>query len=97
MAFRGNVASVDSGIYRISAAGGISVVADENTSVPGGQGTFTGFNFTDLNGGKITFQAFGGGVTGIYKTTNNVLGVVADTNSTIPTFLPSTSWGLNSK
>ncbi|MDA2921159.1 hypothetical protein MYX76_16990, partial [Desulfobacterota bacterium AH_259_B03_O07] len=45
------------GIY--TDIGGLSVVADKSTMIPGGTGTFTGFEITSLDGGNVAFLGFG--------------------------------------
>jgi hypothetical protein len=55
------------GIY-LSSGGGLSVVADTTTAVPGGSGNFTSFQSTGqaLSGGGVVFQGTSASGTGIY-------------------------------
>ncbi|MDA2921477.1 hypothetical protein MYX76_18630, partial [Desulfobacterota bacterium AH_259_B03_O07] len=71
------------GIY--TDIGGLGVVADFSTMIPGGTGTFTGFPFLSLDGGNVAFLGFGtfGEQQGIYTDIGG-LGVVADLGTMIP-------------
>ena len=63
-------------------------IADTNTPIPGGTGTFTGFGVApSIDGGDVAFIGFGDpGFTalGIYSTVGGTLGVVANLNTPIP-------------
>ncbi len=75
-----------SGIYT-NIAGALNVVADTNTPVPGGTGTFRDFFSPSLNDGNVAFQGISGANfdrSGIYTSINGVLDVVADMNTPIP-------------
>ena len=60
-------------------------VADGNTAIPNGTGTFTGFFDPVLSGGTVAFRSFGSsGPHGIYLFDGSTLSRVADLNTTIP-------------
>lgn len=67
----------------------LSVIADRNTSIPNGVGSFTDFTTQgaspSIENNNITFLALGlNNQRGIYASVNNVLSRIADTNTTIP-------------
>ena len=82
------------GVYTY-AGGQLSVVADTNTTVPGGTSSFWSFGASpsiDANG-NVAFQAgVLGGVSGIYAQLGGTLGVVADTNTPIPGGTGAFTW-----
>ncbi len=62
-------------------------VADTDTPIPGGVGTFTSFgvlNTTAISEGNVTFIGLGDQQDGVYFWSNGVLSVVADVNTPIP-------------
>src|SRR5262249_7613999 len=65
LAFKGFGSAGEIGIY-LFADGLLSRVADLNTPIPGGIGTFTTYDLADLSGENLTFQGAGGGQHGIY-------------------------------
>ncbi|NQU12468.1 hypothetical protein HQ590_16860 [bacterium] len=71
------------GMY--TANGTLTVVADEDTAIPGGTGNFTGMGeFAALSGNTMAFHGNGsGGQHGIY-TGNGALTAVADLTTTVP-------------
>ena len=76
------------GIY--TDIGGLNTVADLNTLIPGGMGTFTQFDFGSLDGfpslddGNITFSALGSGSQqGIYIDLGDGLEKIIDLNDTL--------------
>jgi hypothetical protein len=76
---------VQNGIYS-NISGTVDIVADLNTSVPGGAGNFLGFKLTPSLDGN--FAAFAGldaaAKEGVYTNLGGSLRVVADTNTPIP-------------
>jgi hypothetical protein len=60
-----------------------AVIADLDTSHPGGPGTFTVFGPPSLDRGVVAFEGHGSGFNGIYATLDG-LAVVADETTTIP-------------
>ncbi|MGF1641987.1 MAG: choice-of-anchor tandem repeat NxxGxxAF-containing protein [Rhodospirillales bacterium] len=84
VAFRGVGRDGQDGIYS-TVGGTLNVVADRNTPIPGGTGTFTQFNGPSLSGGSVAFLGVGSGrQEGIYSTVGGTLNVVADRNTPIP-------------
>ena len=83
VAFWGTGSGGQTGIY--TDIGGLGVVADLNTTIPGGSGNFTWFGWRPrLDGGNVAFQGWGpGDQDGIYTDIGG-LGVIADTNTAIP-------------
>ena len=61
-------------------------VADTNTPIPGGTGSFTALDrHPSMRGGNVAFRAEGSdGQVGAYTEISGVLGLVADTNTPIP-------------
>jgi len=81
VAFNGTGSSQE-GIY--ADIGGLGVVADRNTAIPGGSGYFTIFVSPNLDSGNVVFLGQGSsGQVGIYTDIGS-LGVIADTNTAIP-------------
>jgi hypothetical protein len=69
------------GVYT-SIDGKLSTVADTETPIPGGFGTFTGFSAATISSDSVAFLAFGAnGQSGVYTTLGGKLKTVADTNS----------------
>ncbi len=62
----------------------LSKVADLNTSIPEGLGTFSGFTGPVINGNNIAFLGHGIGQEGIYLYNGTTLSKVADFNTPIP-------------
>ncbi len=89
VAFRGSsfrsASSSQAGNYTIE-GDLISVVADKNTVAPGGILPFNGFfGRASIEGGTVAFNGFTtGGVVGIYRRTNGLLDLVADSTTPIP-------------
>lgn len=86
VAYRG-VGEDHEGIYLrdIFDPNSLVAVADVNTPIPGGSGTFSGFSDVSLNNGDITFYATGpSGQIGIYSFIGDVLDVVADLSTPLP-------------
>src|SRR4030095_9281072 len=61
-------------------------IADTQTAVPGGTGTFTIFaDARAIGGGKVAFIGYDSALApGIYSYQGGLLGVVADTHTTLP-------------
>lgn len=84
VAFYGEDALHRSGVYT-STKGLITAVADSNTLIPGGIGTFTSFSLPTTDSGNVAFRGAGSlGQLGIYTNVNGQLNVVADTNTAVP-------------
>ena len=83
-AFLGFGSSSQAGIYFHD--GGLSRIADRNTAVPGGVGTFSGFGHPSIDNGKVAFkgQNVAGATDGVYSNAGGGLGVVADKTTLIP-------------
>lgn len=75
------------GVYT-SIDGELDVVADANTTVPGGKNTFERVRFPSLDDGNVAFEgeSFGesGFQYGIYTNIGGTLNVIADRNTPIP-------------
>lgn len=90
-AFIGYDGSDKQGIYTVS-GGQLLRIADTQTPIPGGTGTFTIFGLDAGNGiglawrdGQLAFHAWGAdGQRGIYAMTDDGLVAIADTNTTVP-------------
>jgi hypothetical protein len=81
-AFIGFGSGGQTGVY--SNVGGLHVIADTNTPIPGGVGNFTSFYGLTLDGANVAFVGFGSNdQTGVYTNVNG-LHLVADTNTPIP-------------
>ena len=80
---RSSGASDPIGIYRGN-GGPVTVVADTNTFVPMGAGTFTGFWSPSAAGGAIGFDGRSAAGEGIYLDTGGGLTRVADTTTIAP-------------
>jgi hypothetical protein len=79
---RGNAGQ--EGVY-LFADGALSRVADRNTPIPDGTGTFTELAEPVLSGGKVAFRAVGSsGQAGIYSFAGTGLSRVADRNIPVP-------------
>jgi hypothetical protein len=84
VAFEGRGSNGQSGIYT-STGGTLAVVADTNTTAPGGSGTFTGFGtHPEISGNTVVFGASVGSVQGIYADGSGGLTLLADTNTASP-------------
>jgi hypothetical protein len=89
VAFRGSsfrsASSSQAGNYTIE-GDLVSVVADKNTVAPGGISPFNSFfGRASIEGGTVAFNGFTtGGVEGIYRRTNGLLDLVADSTTPIP-------------
>jgi uncharacterized repeat protein (TIGR01451 family) len=86
--FRGTGSAGEHGVYK-EVGGVLHVVADRNTPIPGGTGTFTDFNFSVLAGniqdGAIVFVGDGpNGQRGLYHHDGATLSVVVDQNTPVP-------------
>ena len=82
-AFLGS-ANPSQGIYT-NVGGGVILVADEGTPIPGGSGSFTNFNNpVSLGGGDVAFRGVGSGQRGIYTSIGGTLALVADLSTPIP-------------
>ena len=90
--FRGHGTNGEKGVYS-NAGGALRVVADLNTLIPEGTGTFTRFgkvntvfgNVPTMDGGNVAFYGEGAdGQKGIYLEWNGSLSKVADLNTPIP-------------
>jgi hypothetical protein len=78
---------VQEGIYRMGAeGGGLRVVADTHTPVPGGSGNFRKFGPSSVqhHTSAITFVASGSGSQGVYTSFFEGLQLVADTQTAVP-------------
>jgi hypothetical protein len=84
VAFLGSGASGQEGIYLFNGAS-VARVADQNTPIPHGSGTFTGFSAPVLSGGNVAFRATGAsGQEGIYLFNGTSLTRMADLTTAIP-------------
>ena len=82
---RVSLPNVERGIYLASILGALNVVADLNTPIPGGGGTFIGFQSLDLDAGEVAFHGIGVSQSGVYRGSGpSALSVVADPNTPIP-------------
>jgi hypothetical protein len=72
--------------YVSNGEGSISLLAGEETPIPNGTGTFTGFDvFSSISDGNVAFSGKGAaGHSGIYINVDGKLNVVADTTTRIP-------------
>ena len=77
--FLGYGSSRQEGIYA-NFGGGLQVIADTNTTIPGKSGKFGGFLRPSIDGTNVTFE--GGG--GIYAKIGNNLETVAKTSAPVP-------------
>jgi hypothetical protein len=84
VAFWGSDNAAQQGIY--STVGGLHVVADRNTLVPGGAGSYFASFDTRLSvsGGDVAFRGSSIGRAGVYKTAGGTLQRVADTTTPMP-------------
>lgn len=82
VAFHGIGIDGQEGIY-ISTDGALSIVANTNTPIPGGTGTFTHFgSFPSMDDGNIVFRGIGSdGQMGIYANIGGELLAIIDLNS----------------
>ena len=72
------------GLYT-SIDGNLSVVADNQTPIPGGTGTFSGLSEPSFHSGSTAFAGFGPSVQrGIYSTASGSLDVVVDKTTVAP-------------
>lgn len=71
------------GIY-ISTGGSLDVVADANTSIPGGTGRFQFFSNPSLDNGSVAFTSNTLPQVGVYTSSGGAINVVANTNTSIP-------------
>ena len=83
VAFLGTDSSGNLGIY-IDVSGVLVVVADTNTSIPGGSESFISFSHASLSGTDVAFYGAGSTEVGIYARIGGTLDVVADTNTAVP-------------
>jgi hypothetical protein len=83
VAFVGSGGSGQQGIYRFH-AGMLARVADRNTPIPEGAGTFSSFSTPALSGSRVAFRAFGVLQQGVYLFDGKTLGRAADRNTPIP-------------
>jgi acetyltransferase-like isoleucine patch superfamily enzyme len=85
VAFAGSGGSSQSGIYRGTGPSALDLIADRNTSVPGGTGNFMSFGPPSLDAGEVAFFGLGSSQSGIYRGTGpSALHVIADTNTPVP-------------
>ena len=87
--FEGHELNAIDGVYSASAAGGpISLIADENTAVPNGIGTFTHTSGSSFDGTSVVFFGIDSAPSpankGIYSNRQGPLDVVADYVTAIP-------------
>ncbi len=74
----------EQGIYK-SSGGILSTIADKNTPIPDGSGTFTSFSLDSIDDGNVLFRGSGTNLQGIYiKRGETPLSVVVDSNTPIP-------------
>jgi hypothetical protein len=93
VAFYGEGSGGQRGIYS-DAGGTLHVVADSNTPIPGGTGSFLAFSDPWLWSGVVVFRALGSsGQDGIYAYGNDALRRVADRTTPIPGGTTFTSFG----
>jgi hypothetical protein len=84
VAFAGFGASGQRGVYA-DFGSGVTLVADRNTAIPGGTGTFETLSFPRLSGTNLVFRGTGSGSqTGIYADFGAGLFTIADTNTAVP-------------
>ena len=81
----GTAASHQFGTYT-TGPGGLQIVANNNTAIPGGTGNFTGTGVQPaISGSNVVFEGKGsGGQTGIYLSSAAGLSVVANTSTLVP-------------
>lgn len=88
LAFDGNGASSQSGVYTVPLSGGSpSVVVNTATPIPGGSGNFTAVFSSNLNGGAVAFEGNGSfPQNGIYTapSTGGSASLVANTSTAVP-------------
>lgn len=87
--FKGTGSDGENGIYKAAADGTITVVADLNTPIPGGGGTFTSFagsvSAGNIDGDAVAFVGEGvGGQDGLYLHDGTSLSVVLDRQTSVP-------------
>lgn len=81
---KGNNSAGGKGIYRIS-GGVITPLADQDTSVPGGTGTFTDVTWPSFDGTNVAFVGTDSNSDkGIYLAIGGAIVTVADKNTTVP-------------
>jgi len=85
----GDVAFIGSGsgqvgVYTDIGGGGLNLVVDKNTAIPGGTGTFSSLKSPSIDGGDIAFAGSGSGGQGGVYTDIGGLHAVADTSTAIP-------------
>ncbi len=88
IAFNGHRSGLDyqDGIYTYD-GDSLCKVADRNTTIPNGHGTFRAFHSTDINVGRVTFLGQGDDFQkGVYESDirGSSLAIVADKNTPIP-------------
>lgn len=84
VAFTGGDSFTPQGIYT-NIGGSLSVVANQNTAIPGGTGNFSSFFSPAIGGGQVVFEgADSSGQQGIYTTGGGSLNVVANQNTAVP-------------
>jgi hypothetical protein len=84
VAFLGTDGQGSPGIY-ISSGDQLTVVADHNTPIPGGNGNFISFLSRAVSGDRVAFLGSdGGSQVGIYTSVGGSLSVVADRNTLDP-------------
>ncbi len=93
LAFNAFGPSSQSGIYTFI-NGSLGAVADLETLVPGGTGTFTDFGYLSFDGTAVVFGADGDGPQrGYYTTAGGPLRVSADRNTPMPGGSGNFEWG----
>jgi hypothetical protein len=83
VAFKGWGSSGQAGIYLFK-GGILSIVADLNTPVPDGSGSFEYFEDFDISGENVAFNGYGPGNGGIFLFNGTALSTVADVKTPIP-------------
>jgi hypothetical protein len=79
-------AGAEGGVY-LAIGGSLSVIADEDTPIPGGSGNFDMFRWVSADGGNVAFGSSRQllfSADGIYLYDGSTIRVVADKNTTIP-------------
>lgn len=84
--FRGSGMNQQQGIYIRRGDTPVSVIVDQNTSIPNGIGNFSAFSLVIANKNNVVFtgSSINNGQEGIYISRNGILEVIADRNTPIP-------------
>jgi hypothetical protein len=84
LAFRGNGNNSQAGIYAY-ASGSLIKIADTNSAIPGGTGTFTSFGTAYVDGTSYAFIGPGdSGQQGLYVSNGSTITRIADNTTSVP-------------